>query len=188
MVFLKEELDSFLHEAFMQAEEAYEALEVPIGCVIVHAPTRKVVARGRNRTNEGRDATRHAEMEAFSTLVPLLEKGAINSGSIDESRLLNDYVLFVTVEPCIMCIAACRLLGLAYIWTAATNERFGGCGSIVSAHCSLMSVPAATVEMVPGRAWRAKSVLLLRKFYLRENERAPCPKQKASRRLKPVDG
>lgn len=184
---LKGELDSFMQEAFVQAEEAYESLEVPIGCVIVHAPTRRIVARGRNRTNEGRDATRHAEMEAFSALMPLLGSSAAGSGGSDEDCLLTQYVLFVTVEPCIMCAAACRLLGLTRIWAAAMNERFGGCGSIANAHCSLMDKPAATLEMMPGRTWRAKSVMLLRRFYLRENERAPCPKQKARRRLKPVD-
>jgi tRNA(Arg) A34 adenosine deaminase TadA len=51
-----------------QAEEALTALEIPVGCVLVY--NNAIVARGRNRTNEGRNATLHAEFDALRHLLP----------------------------------------------------------------------------------------------------------------------
>lgn len=51
-----------------QAEEAITAAEIPVGCVLVH--NNIIVARGRNRTNEGRNATLHAEFDALRHLLP----------------------------------------------------------------------------------------------------------------------
>lgn len=51
-----------------QAEEALAANEIPVGCVLVH--DNKIIARGRNRTNEGRNATLHAEFDALRHLLP----------------------------------------------------------------------------------------------------------------------
>jgi len=45
-----------------------QACEIPVGCVLVKDD--KVIARGRNRTNEGRNATLHAEFDALSHLLP----------------------------------------------------------------------------------------------------------------------
>ncbi|CAI6011294.1 unnamed protein product, partial [Closterium sp. NIES-65] len=58
------------------AEAAWARLEVPVGCVIVH--NNKVVAAGSNRTNETRNATRHAEMEAIDSLLEYLSPGQVN--------------------------------------------------------------------------------------------------------------
>lgn len=52
----------------LQAEEALHAKEIPVGCVLVH--NNKIIARGRNRTNEGRNATLHAEFDALRHLLP----------------------------------------------------------------------------------------------------------------------
>lgn len=166
-------LNEAMKEAFRLANEALEAAEVPIGCVVIDKNDGTVHAAGRNRTNEGRDATRHAEMEA---LQELRLKGLLNK--------TNDMILLVTVEPCIMCISALRQAGITTVYTAAMNEKFGGCGSVASAHQEMMPeyVPKAEVRVL--KAWRKDSVLLLRKFYVRENERAPCPRRKANRILK----
>lgn len=42
--------------------------------------------------------------------------------------------LFVTVEPCIMCAGALALLGFGQVYFGCGNDRFGGCGSILSVH------------------------------------------------------
>ena len=163
-----------MEEAFRLAKEALDAHEVPIGCVIVDLQSGTILASGRNRTNEGRDATRHAELEALSALKP------------EERPLLAHSALLVTVEPCIMCIAALRQAGLCRIWTAAMNDKFGGCGSVADAHTKMMrsSVPQADVRVLRG--WRAVSVRLLRQFYVRENGRAPCPRRKDNRVFKEI--
>lgn len=161
-----------MEEAFNQAEEALDAGEVPIGCALVDQDTSEIVAVGRNRTNELRNATRHAELCAIDSLI---RRGF---GMDDFSRL----VLFVTVEPCIMCAAALRLLRVRRVHFGCFNERFGGCGSVM---------PASTVGL---RDWEGletvhtggpegeRAVGLLRRFYLRENGRAPNPRKKERRR------
>ncbi|KAG8680859.1 tRNA(adenine34) deaminase, partial [Ceratobasidium sp. 395] len=115
----------WMREALAMAEEAMEAHEVPVGCVFVRGG--QVIARARNRTNELRNATRHAELEAIdeifanSTLTP----------TPTPSHPLSETDLYVTVEPCIMCASALRQVGLRATYFGAANERFGGCGSVL---------------------------------------------------------
>jgi tRNA-specific adenosine deaminase 2 len=160
-----------MDSAFRLALEALDVGEVPIGCAIVDPDTDTVLATGRNRTNELGDATRHAEMEALDTLFgqKLSEIGRL--------------VLYVTVEPCIMCAAALRIAGIRRVIYGCKNERFGGCGSIMGAHgVPIGALPKLSVQEDTRRAKEA--VGLLRRFYLRENERAPQPRKKLNRVLK----
>lgn len=154
------------------ANEALQAGEVPIGCVIVDG-SNAILAKGRNRTNEGKNATRHAEFEALAALSPVPAD-------------LSSLCLYVTVEPCIMCAAALRRVGLLRVFFGCYNERFGGCGSIIPAHCDYIEVdPPLEVTLLVG--FRRECVGLLRLFYLCENEKAPNPKKKNKRVFKPVD-
>ena len=43
-------------------------------------------------------------------------------------------VRYVTIEPCIMCASAIAQIGVARVVFGASNERFGGCGSVLSVH------------------------------------------------------
>ena len=81
--------------AIEEAQAAMRADEVPIGCVIVHEPTGRVIARGHNRRESESDPTAHAEILA-------LREAAREFGNW---RLL-DCVLVVTLEPCPMCAGA----------------------------------------------------------------------------------
>lgn len=105
----------FMKLALEEAERALLIEEVPIGCVIVRngiviAKGREVSSKetilnatGSNRTNLQRNATRHAEMEALDVL------------STPFSDLnLQDCILFVTCEPCIMCAAALSFAKIGY--------------------------------------------------------------------------
>eukprot|EP00850_Spirogloea_muscicola_P000284 SM000001S04686 [mRNA] locus=s1:1592886:1593858:- [translate_table: standard] len=102
----------------MQSRAALARAEVPVGCVIVHHD--EVVGRGSNRTNETRNATRHAEMEAFDDLLKQWRTSEA-SRQEDLAALLRDSELYVTCEPCIMCSAALSIL----------DFRFGGCGAVL---------------------------------------------------------
>ncbi|XP_015582177.1 tRNA-specific adenosine deaminase TAD2 isoform X5 [Ricinus communis] len=64
---------AYMELALEQARHALDSLEVPVGCVIVEDG--KVIASGRNRTTETRNATRHAEMEAIDVLLEQWQKG-----------------------------------------------------------------------------------------------------------------
>lgn len=45
--------------------------------------------------------------------------------------------LYVTVEPCVMCAAALRLLRFRRVFYGCGNDRFGGCGSVLNVHAPL---------------------------------------------------
>ncbi|KAG8770431.1 tRNA(adenine34) deaminase [Ceratobasidium sp. 428] len=166
----------WMREALAMAEEAMEAHEVPVGCVFVRGG--QVIARARNRTNELRNATRHAELEAIdeifanSTLTP----------TPIPSHPLSETDLYVTVEPCIMCASALRQVGLRATYFGAANERFGGCGSVLDVN------ERASVNHPPYPAsfgyLREECIMILRRFYMTENTNAPVPKTKARRVLK----
>lgn len=71
-------------------------------------------------------ATRHAELEAIdgilsnNLLTPVVTKYPLSST-----------ILYVTVEPCIMCASALRQLGIKEVYYGCGNDRFGGCGSVL---------------------------------------------------------
>src|SRR3954452_15991352 len=82
-------------EALAEASAAMRGGEVPIGCIIVHEPTARIIARGHNRRESDADPTAHAEIVA-------LRQAARELG---HWRLL-DCALVVTLEPCPMCAGA----------------------------------------------------------------------------------
>jgi tRNA(adenine34) deaminase len=87
--------DRWMLEALDLARAAAAGGEVPIGCVVVHEPTGRVVGRGANRRVTDRDPTAHAEILAMR------EAGH----ALGHWRLL-DCTLYVTLEPCPMCAGA----------------------------------------------------------------------------------
>ena len=111
--------------------------------------------------------------------------------AIDDVLSRHDYndqvfervVLYVTVEPCIMCAAALRLLSVSTVIIGCYNDRFGGCGSTL--HIDSDPIPNMTPFSctVLDAQSKERAILLLRKFYLRENSRAPNPKKKTNRIL-----
>ncbi len=83
----------FMKEALKQAREAYDAGEVPVGAVVVW--DNKIIARGHNQVERLNDSTAHAEMIALTSAFNTLG-----------SKYLPEAVLYVTVEPCLMCCGA----------------------------------------------------------------------------------
>ena len=110
-----------------KARKALKVGEVPVGCIMIYK--NEVIGTGRNEVNRTKNATRHAEMVAIDR-VKLWCK---NERLVFED-VLHDCCLYVTVEPCIMCAAALRLLGIPKVVFGCANERFGGCGSILNIH------------------------------------------------------
>lgn len=84
-----------MREAIAEADKALSAGEVPIGAVVVHEPTGRIIGRGHNRRETDHDATAHAEILALREA----------AREIGHWRLL-DCVLVVTLEPCPMCAGA----------------------------------------------------------------------------------
>jgi len=83
----------FMKKAFTEALQAFDEGEIPVGAVIVAGG--KIIARAHNLTETLNDVTAHAEMQAITAAANLLG-----------GKYLNDCVLYVTVEPCVMCAGA----------------------------------------------------------------------------------
>ncbi|WVR08930.1 hypothetical protein IAU60_005989 [Kwoniella sp. DSM 27419] len=160
---------AWMREAINMAEEALCNDEVPVGCVFVKDG--QAIARARNRTNEWRNATLHAELEAIDHLLP------------NHPAPLSSITLYVTVEPCVMCASALRQVGIGRVVYGCGNDRFGGCGSVLNINSSdrLNSHPGYIAE---GGHYREEAIMLLRRFYMSQNPNAPKPKAKATRVLK----
>ncbi|KAJ1733340.1 tRNA(adenine34) deaminase [Coemansia biformis] len=163
----------YMEEALKMADEAYEAAEVPVGCVFVLDGV--IVGRGRNETNVAKNGTRHAELVAIDRML----SGGFDSADFSKTEL------FVTVEPCVMCASALRQININRVFYGCANERFGGCESVlrVSSDAGLDGSPYPS----QGGYYRDQAILMLRKFYVRENVTAPQPRKKAARELKTQD-
>lgn len=84
----------FMNEALKEAKKAFEKDEVPVGAVLVF--NEKIIARAHNLTETLNDVTAHAEMQIITAAANTLG-----------GKYLHDCTLYVTVEPCCMCAAAC---------------------------------------------------------------------------------
>ncbi|XP_073075790.1 tRNA-specific adenosine deaminase 2 isoform X1 [Manis javanica] len=98
-----EETEKWMEEAMQMAKQALENIEVPVGCLMVY--NNEVVGKGRNEVNQTKNATRHAEMVAIDQALDWCHRSGKSPSEVFERT-----VLYVTVEPCIMCAAALRLM------------------------------------------------------------------------------
>lgn len=137
--------------ALAEARRAGDEGEVPVGAVIVSHGA--VVACGRNARERRRDPTAHAEILA-------LRLAARRAGT----WRLDGQVLYVTLEPCPMCIGACLNARIARIVYAAREPKTGACGSIVD----LAAPPGFNHALeVLGGCRAEESAELLRSFFRR---------------------
>ncbi|KAF7331791.1 tRNA specific adenosine deaminase [Mycena kentingensis (nom. inval.)] len=172
-----EQHNHFMAQALAMAEEALTAGEVPVGCVFIRDG--RVIARARNRTNELRNATRHAELEAIDEMLA----DADLTPRPPRKYPLSTTTLYVTVEPCIMCASALRQMGIREVFYGCANDRFGGCEGVLSVN-ETVPHPVHPAYLATGGYMRNDAIMLLRRFYVTENNHAPVPKCKANRVLK----
>ncbi|CEP12124.1 hypothetical protein [Parasitella parasitica] len=150
---------SFMKEALAVAQEAYDNMEVPVGCVFV-LDNKDIIAKGRNKPNESYNATRHAEIEAIDIILQEHHRAVFQN--VD---------LYVTVEPCIMCASALRQVGIRHVYFGCSNDKFGGNGSVfnVNSDTRLDTIHSKGYSSEGGYFYE-EAILMLRKFYIRENE------------------
>ncbi|MBM3252627.1 MAG: tRNA adenosine(34) deaminase TadA [Candidatus Omnitrophica bacterium] len=106
----------YMQEALKEARKAFEEDEVPIGAVIVY--NRKIIARAHNQVKRLHDPTAHAEMLAITQAADYLRN----------ERLINASI-YVTIEPCIMCIGAMVLGRINRLIYGTPEPKTGACGS-----------------------------------------------------------
>jgi len=104
--------------ALAEAEKAGQNQEVPIGAVLV-AQTGEILARAHNRTIALADPTGHAEILAMRAAAQ----------KVKNYRLLNT-TLYVTVEPCVMCMGAILHARVARVVYGAPDPKWGALGSL----------------------------------------------------------
>ena len=110
----------FMRAALAQASAAAAAGEVPVGAVLVH--DERIIGTGANRPISGCDPTAHAEIEALRSAARALA-----------SYRLTDSVLYVTLEPCLMCAAAMVHARVRRVVFGAWDPRAGAAGSMLDA-------------------------------------------------------
>lgn len=114
------------HDAFMRlalAEAAYARTlnEVPIGAVVVHEG--KVIGAGCNRPISAVDPTAHAEIDALRAAAAAMQ-----------NYRLTGATLYVTVEPCLMCVGALVHARIGLVVYGAAEPKTGALVSIARAH------------------------------------------------------
>lgn len=132
------------------AVEAAGAGDVPVGAVLLD-PDGNVVAADRNRREELRDPTAHAEMLVLSA----------RAREIGDWRL-NGHILVVTLEPCPMCAGAA-------VWARLERIVYGAADPKAGAAWSLYNIPQDRrlnhrIELVDG-VLAAESGTLLEDYF-----------------------
>ena len=104
----------FMQKALIEAEQAAREDEVPVGAVLV-AQDGTVLAKAHNRTISSCDPTAHAEILALRAACR----------TVGNYRL-SDTTLYVTVEPCMMCLGALIHARVARIFFGTKEPKWGG--------------------------------------------------------------
>ena len=110
--------DVCMREALTLAHEAWRAGEVPVGAVIVKDGA--IIGRGYNRPITSHDPTTHAEIVAIR-----------NAAAHLKNYRLIDCELYVTLEPCMMCVGAMLHARLKRVVYGARDPKTGACGSVI---------------------------------------------------------
>ncbi len=102
----------FMLEALKEAQKAFDAGEVPVGAVVVCDD--RIIARAHNLTERLTDVTAHAEMQAITAAANYLG-----------GKYLDQCVMYVTLEPCVMCAGAIAWAQLGSLVYGANDDKKG---------------------------------------------------------------
>jgi tRNA(adenine34) deaminase len=103
---------NYMKRALFQAEKAYHKDEVPVGAVVILDD--QIISEAHNNSIKGLDPSGHAEIEA-------LKKAAMVVGNYR----IKEAVMYVTLEPCMMCCGALVQARLAEVVFAARDPKSG---------------------------------------------------------------
>jgi tRNA(adenine34) deaminase len=108
---------SFMSLAIREAEKAFASKEVPVGAIVVQED--KIIGKGRNRVIANQNVTSHAEIEAI-----------INASKKVQNYRLNKSTIYISLEPCHMCVKAIIDARIDEIVFAAPEPKTGSIISI----------------------------------------------------------
>ena len=144
--------EKFMREAIKSAKRGQAEGEVPIGAVVVYEG--KVVSRGYNRRAKLQLASAHAEMMA-------IDKACKKFGSW---RLPEGCELYVTLEPCPMCMGAIINSRLGKVVFGAKDAKAGACGSVLD----MRTYPLNHKPVVENGLLKEECASVLRAFFERK--------------------
>jgi len=110
--------EQYIREALKEAQDALKAREKPVGAVVVQRS--RVIGRAHHQTKALRDPTAHAAIIAIT-----------QAANTVESEQLANATLYVTQEPCCMCVGAMLLGGINRLVFGADDVKQGACGSAI---------------------------------------------------------
>ncbi len=110
--------EQHMREALKEAEQALVSRDRPVGAVIVHKE--QMIARAHHQVKLLRDPTAHAAMIAITQAANALQ-----------SDQLPEATVYVTKEPCAMCVGALLLSEVSRLVVGALDSKQGACGSVV---------------------------------------------------------
>ena len=108
----------YINLAILEAKKAADIDEVPVGAVIVDK-NNDVIGYGYNRPISSNDPTSHAEINALRMACQVLN-----------NYRLTDTTLYVTIEPCIMCMGAIIHASIRRVVFGAKDPKWGAAGSL----------------------------------------------------------
>ena len=150
----------FMRAALEEAAKAPAVGEVPIAAVIVHG--NQILAQAHNYRELWQDPTAHAEVIAIRAAATVLG-----------TWRLTDTTLYVTVEPCSMCIGAIILARVSRVVFGAWDPKAGACGSLFD----LPSEPKLNHRVaVAGGVLEQECQFLIQKFFKELREASPATK------------
>ena len=117
--------EKWMNLAIKQAIKAEKEGEVPIGAILVKDGL--LIAKAHNQPILTHDATAHAEIQVLR-----------KAGKKLQNYRLTDSTLYVTLEPCAMCLGAMMHARIARIVYGANDQKTGACGSsenLINANC-----------------------------------------------------
>jgi tRNA(adenine34) deaminase len=110
--------ETYMREALIEAEQGALEGEVPVGAILV-APSGDIIARAHNRPISLSDPTGHAE-------ILVLRQGAAQL----ENYRLSGHLVYVSLEPCVMCVGAMIQARLAMVVYGAADSKSGAIQSV----------------------------------------------------------
>lgn len=108
-----------MREALALAQRAWDLGEVPVGAVVVKDG--EIIGRGFNQPITSSDPTTHAEIVALRAAAAHLK-----------NYRLVDCALYVTLEPCMMCVGAMLHARVRRVVFGANDPKTGACGSVIN--------------------------------------------------------
>jgi tRNA(adenine34) deaminase len=136
----------FMKKALLEAEDAFEKGEIPVGAVVVIND--RVIARAHNLTELLNDVTAHAEMQAITAAANFLG-----------GKYLVNCTLYVTLEPCQMCAGALYWSQISRIVYGARDKERG---------CINLNTKLHPKTKITGGVMAEEASELLKRFFIQK--------------------